>query len=323
MSFDGATKNPDDDVKPLINDPALDLFLDDLIAESVPSSTHDPRNTFQKKLSLIEILDSRIVPVVYPKRTLFDNRRQNKGHTMTKSKSNLSFQLRLSEKRDETFSVFRLSKKGRFYFIFFVIPIMISLLYAVAIMFPPEARAKAPLFLWTPGALSINEDGKYSICLRESICSEGVLQILLIFLSRATAFASYVIMGATCLSKMHCFNTWLSFTYVSAFIPIEELHKIHKKSGAVYFVLIILHVIGHGIRWAIRQETMIRTNTTVGLSGLIAAILMMIVVLSMSPLAKSKFTFETRLDAHYLMTVFALALCFHTPRCRTLTLIFL
>ena len=49
VSFDGATNHPDDDVKPFIDDPALDHFLDDFIAESVPSSTRDPRNTFQKE----------------------------------------------------------------------------------------------------------------------------------------------------------------------------------------------------------------------------------------------------------------------------------
>jgi len=61
----------------------------------------------------------------------------------------------------------------RFYIIAVWIPILVSLIYAVAILFPPGARAKAPVLLWDNGFLERNENSKYSICPRLSICSEG------------------------------------------------------------------------------------------------------------------------------------------------------
>jgi len=228
-----------------------------------------------------------------------------------------------SEKEEKHRSIFHLSTNGRFNLFFFVLPNIVSLLFAVAIMFPAGARERASFFLWTDGALTKNDEGKFTICPRESICSEGEFQIFLIFISRATAFASYIVMGATFMSKMHCFTSWLSFTHASTVVPFEKLHKIHKKAATIYFVLALFHVIGHFIRWLIRQETMNRTNTQVGLSGVIGILSMIIVVFSMSSFVKPKATFETRINAHYLMILFTGALCFHTPRCRHLTLIFL
>ena len=83
-------------------------------------------------------------------------------------------------------------------------------------------------------------------------------------------------------------------------IPFENLHKIHKRAATIYFILALFHVIGHFVRWLIRQETMHRTNTQVGISGVISIFTMIIVVFSMSSFAKPIATFETRINAHYL-----------------------
>lgn len=53
-----------------------------------------------------------------------------------------------------------------------------------------------------------------------------------IAVSRLTAFASYIFMAHTFLSKIHCTAHALSTTYyISSFIPFTRLHHIHKLSG--------------------------------------------------------------------------------------------
>ena len=106
-------------------------------------------------------------------------------------------------------------------------------------------------------------------------------------------------------------------------LQYAPLHKMHKRAATIYSILALFHVTGHFVRWFIRQETMHRTNTQVGISGVISIFTMIIVVFSMSSFAKPIATFETRINAHYLMILFVGALSFHTTRCRYLTLIFL
>lgn len=107
----------------------------------------------------------------------------------------------ISDEQEESIS--RFVFLSRFQFFFFVLPMFISLWYSVAVLFPPEYRTgKWSLLLWTPGNLIV-KDGSVKLCPRASICSEGVFQIILISISRLTAFASYVTMGITFVSKMH------------------------------------------------------------------------------------------------------------------------
>ena len=240
---------------------------------------------------------------------------------MIRTNSLLSGLVQADYTNDKKF-IFRLSKNKRFYLFFLVIPIMISLLFSIAILFPPGWRQKVPFLLWTDGALKKNDLGELTICPRVSICSEGVLQLIWLIISRTTAFASYAVLGLTFLSKMHCTINWLSVTHASMIIPFEDLHKVHKKTGTIYFILTILHSIGHGVRWYLRYEAIERLYTQVAISGLIGLISMTCVMLSMSSLVKTMASFETRINAHYLSLILALALCAHTGRCRYMTLIF-
>jgi hypothetical protein len=68
---------------------------------------------------------------------------------------------RRQEKEKEKSSWFEFNHRmTQFYAKFVALPIAISLLYAIAILFPPEARAKAPAILWADGAIT----GKLSLC---------------------------------------------------------------------------------------------------------------------------------------------------------------
>jgi len=251
---------------------------------------------------------------------------RNKGNnrnTFERSGTSRRDSLILKGEDAEESSKFRLSTNARFYIFFLVLPTMVSLLFSIAILFPYGARQRFPLFLWTDGDLEISEEGKWTLCPRDSVCSEGAVQILLIVTSRLTAFASYTVMGMVFLSKMHCSIHWMSSTLASTIVPVERLHIVHKKTGTIYIVLILLHTVAHFVRWSIRQEIMKRINTQVGFSGLIGIFSIIVVVSSMTSLGKKAIaTFESRLNLHYLFLVLAGALFFHTARCRYITMVF-
>ena len=234
-----------------------------------------------------------------------------KGFTLNKEKQSLK------EK------VHHMSQLQAFYIGVLVIPTIISLWYASAILFPPGANKKFSLFLWTDGAMVINDQGQPSICPRSSICSEGVFQIILLILARLSAFVSYVVMGLTFLSKMHSLVHFLSATYISTLIPLERLHDVHKLTGRIFGSLALLHTISHYLRYIVRNDTDQRIGSQINISGLVAILAMATVTLSMTAYVKQRVTFEKRFNAHWFFLIVVLALLFHTKRTRNMVLIFL
>jgi hypothetical protein len=230
-------------------------------------------------------------------------------------------ELKLKEQQRST----RRSTPRRNFFIFtLIIPTMISLWYATAILFPPGAKDVAPLLLWTPGSFERNDQGQPVICPREVICSEGGFQIFLVTVARLTGFATYPVMGLTFVSKMHSTILFLSSTYLSTLIPLESLHDVHKYTGKIYFYLVIVHTITHYLRYIIRGDSE-PLLTSLHYSGVLGVLSMTVVVLSMSSIMKKVFpnvTFERRFNAHWMFLLLVLALCFHRKRSRIITLIF-
>ena len=72
---------------------------------------------------------------------------------------------------------------------------LLAIWYAVAIFFPPEYKwnRSAEGLFWTDGAL-VRGNGTTpdAVCPKETLCSVGWVQILLLMLSRLTAFIMYV-----------------------------------------------------------------------------------------------------------------------------------
>lgn len=216
-----------------------------------------------------------------------------------------------------------LSQLHRFYFGALIVPTIVSVWYATAILFPPGAREKVSFLLWTDGMFMKNGQGQPSICPRASICSDGVFQIILIALARLSAFASYVVMGLTFLSKMHSLIHFLSTTYLSIIIPFESLHDIHKLTGKMFGLLALLHTVTHYLRYILRGDVN-QLVTQIHWSGFVAILAMGTVTLSMSPsFIKNKIPFEKRFNLHWTFLIISLALFFHTKRTRVMILIFL
>jgi len=215
----------------------------------------------------------------------------------------------------------------KFYFLFLVIPVVISIVYSVAILFPPGWRNRVPFILWTEGALAPNDEGILTLCPRSSICSEGAFQIVLISISRLTAFGTYTIMAHTFLTKMHCTIHALSVSFVGTMVPFSQLHHVHPLTGRWYAILAVVHTITHLIRWIVRSDMKL-TGSQVGVTGIIGVLSIVGTVWSMSSgrfgaKAIKRMKFENRFKIHlWLMTLLVAALCFHTPRCRIITAIF-
>ncbi len=218
----------------------------------------------------------------------------------------------------------------RFRFFILFLPTLVSLWYAAAILFPPGAREKAILLLWDDGHLEFDDQtGIVKMCPldRESICAEGVLQIIMIASARLTAFASYPFLGAIFLSKMHCFIRFLSSTYLLKLIPFESLHHVHTFCANVYGGLIFFHVVTHYIRYILRSDVG-QLGTMVHVSGLCGALAMVLLIVSMSSFAKKWKEgigkFENRLSLHWLgVFILFVSMLIHTPRTRVMTLIFM
>jgi len=221
------------------------------------------------------------------------------------------------------------SVADRFYFWFIIFPSLVVLWYAAAVLLPTSWDRARPYFVWTPSLLGRDEAGRITAgCLpyggRRSICSEGWWQVVLIMLARLSAYASYVVMGMTFLSKMHSTVHFFSTTYLATLVPFEAFHELHTSMGSMYSGLILLHTVTHFIRWGIRRELIWGITSKWGVSGIIGVLAITFCVLSMSSLAKKiKFTFENRFLAHWIsFFLLTAAICLHHWRTRIIALTF-
>jgi hypothetical protein len=218
-----------------------------------------------------------------------------------------SFSSRFSKFRPSSYhpDAHRANRGGKYFQTIVLSVCLIQLLaiwYAVAIFFPPEwtwNRSLKGLF-WTDGAF-VRGNGTIpdTVCPKETLCSVGWAEILLLVLSRLTAFVMYVTIGLVFLTKCHSLTHFLSRTYVAELIPIEYLHATHKQQGMLFFVLAVLHTVGHLIRWSLRAELGRMVLKTVGMSGIIAMLLMIVIVAPMAVEAlKKRLSFELRISLH-------------------------
>ncbi len=209
-----------------------------------------------------------------------------------------------------------------FYVFALVIPTIFSMWYISGMFFPPEAKEKFGFFLWSPGALTRTEDGPM-ICPYAAICAVGVAQIVLVGISRLSAFASYSAMALTFMSKMHSLVHYLSTTYMSSIIPFTSLHDVHNFSGRVFGWSAFIHAIAHYIRYIVRSNVDNQLGTMVHISGIVALIGIGVTTISMSEITKNYITFERRLNSHWAFIIVVIALAFHNERTRVIMLVFL
>ncbi len=180
-------------------------------------------------------------------------------------------------------------------------------LYSAAILLPIDA-----------GIGGATEWGNSTaiLCPRESICAEGYAEVLMLFLSRGSAYFMYPMLGAVFLTKCHALNTQLSKTQISLYLPLVDLHNLHAAVGILIAAMTFIHAVFHIARLAKRGEADLLFTTDVGVSGMLGTIVMIPVVALMKLPQRLKMlvTWEQRKTAHMLSIVMAIALCWHTYR---------
>ena len=177
---------------------------------------------------------------------------------------------------------------------------------------------------WMEGAL-IRGNGTDTVCPKETLCSVGWGEISLLMVSRLTAFMMYVTIMLVFFTKCHSMTHFLARTYVAELIPIEYLHRTHKNQGMLFFVLAVLHTLGHLVRWALRAELSRMLLKTVGMSGIFAMLLMVVIVAPMAaPALKRRLSFELRISLHagrHVEVLLLALLLLHATRAGVITLI--
>lgn len=198
------------------------------------------------------------------------------------------------------------------------IPSFAAVWWAAAIFFPPQAHLDFPALLLTAGAWisTPNSTHPVEVVPHMYLAAQGYFQIFLLIVARLTAFPLYVAMGNTFLSKCHGLMHALSQTKAAYDVPLERMHHLHKFTGACFASCATAHTIAHLVRWGVRQE-MRFCHSAVGLTGIIAMALMVLVVVPMfwyRLKVPKVMSFETRFNMHWLFLPMLIALFMHASR---------
>lgn len=185
----------------------------------------------------------------------------------------------------------------------------------VVVRTPSQTAIAGPNSTFSPGLVNTTYDG-LRLCPRPTICSESTAQVWWLALSRGTAYWMFPVLGVVFVTKLRAFNTLLSSTVVTLWIPLGDLHDMHTRVGNTIGWATFLHTLGHVVRWADREELATRLSDQVGLSGAIAAVMCIPIIVPMTLVwcrRRNRVKWETRKHLHLLAGLFGIALAFHTP----------
>ena len=153
------------------------------------------------------------------------------------------------------------------------------------------------------------------ICPRETVCVKGVLSLVFLVLARSSAYFDYPLYVLLFLSKAHNLRGALQRTYISEFLPLDDLHHIHTFAGRVVGFEVISHSFWHLLRWGLAGEIHLLWTHVTGVTGLISLLATPLIVWPMLfTTLRKKIPFEWRKAAHYLSIVWGVAICFHAPQ---------
>jgi len=197
-----------------------------------------------------------------------------------------------------------------------LLPSLILCLYA-SLVFLPES------FIG-PGLLHYNQNGTISVCPRRTICSEGPVQLILIAISRLSAYTLYISLVLAMLSKCYCSVHFLSSTMLAVWLPFQWVHELHVVAGKIVFWASIVHTLPHLARWGLRagSDEIIEMSLVhkTGASGLAALLLLIVAVLPMWRLKCVQrccnASFERRHWMHLCAIGMFVALLWHHPNLR-------
>ena len=152
------------------------------------------------------------------------------------------------------------------------------------------------------------------ICPRETVCVKNVRSLVFLALARLSSYADYPLYTLLFISKANNLRGFLQRTHLSEYLPLDDMHELHRFAGKVVGVEVIWHSFWHILRWSLEGEISFLTSHITGLSGLIALILTPFIVWPMLfETLRKRISFEVRKGLHYLSVVWGVVICFHAP----------
>lgn len=210
-----------------------------------------------------------------------------------------------------------------------VVPVCILVAYASLIFIPLGVNSPGMLNQKAAGNTSVVTDSVVmSLCtgMSSHICSEGFTQILLLAVSRLSAYSLYVTLAMSVISKCYCTMLFLQSTVLSLHLPFRHVHDLHRLAGLAFAWASLIHTAAHLTRWALRQADSTKSisfedsigyhlTSPTGISGVFAIILLGISILPMWRahfFSKTlKVSFERRHTLHLLVVPMMIVLCWH------------
>jgi hypothetical protein len=178
-----------------------------------------------------------------------------------------------------------------------VVPAVLLMLYSALVLLPGDSvwLGSPGLLFWTldpplnvphiNGTVVSHVGGNNpKLCPRDSICSEGPLEISLIAIARLSAYTLYPALALAFLTKCYCTLHWLRTTPISLYFPLQWIHSLHRVSGMMFMLGSIVHTVAHLVRWAVRgggAEIHRQLSSRTGLSGVGALTFLFAAVLPM------------------------------------------
>ena len=116
-------------------------------------------------------------------------------------------------------------------------------------------------------------------------------------------------------NQAHNLRGALQRTYISEFLPLDDMHRIHTFAGKLVGFEVISHSFWHMLRWGLAGDIRLLWTHVTGVTGLVALLVTPLIVWPMLfPYLRKKIPFEWRKAAHYLSMVWGVAICFHAPQ---------
>ena len=115
--------------------------------------------------------------------------------------------------------------------------------YPFGARMPTEMVAEMP---WSDGCKNLAS----CICPRETICADDLLAMILLTISRCSAWFDYPLYMCMFLSKCNNLNNYLQKTVLRCWINFSDYHKVHRLFGIVVGVESASHSFFHLLRWA-------------------------------------------------------------------------
>ena len=113
-------------------------------------------------------------------------------------------------------------------------------------------------------------------------------------------------------SKFRATTAFLAQTPLSMFME-GDLHELHIYCGWTILICSLIHGVAHVVRWAAQGHLSLLHSHFSGITGMIIFLSMILICIPMTIFRKT-IQYEIRKYLHYFFLVFALALCFHSPK---------